>query len=108
MSTKPKDSKVAAAEDISGKPTLDGRRIRLADLQSQGTRSQPTTGDLHSQHWLKRVWAACNDFLAGMYTGESCAGTPHSERKSAHGEEAENVNQAGVYDQTERESKKDS
>jgi hypothetical protein len=64
----------------SARPGLDGRRIRLADLQGQVT--QPAAGEVSEsrKHWLKRCWAACNDFLAGMYTGESCAGTPHSER----------------------------
>lgn len=65
---------------LSNKPTLDGRRIRLADLQAQVTQPASGDGSEPQKHWLKRCWAACNDFLAGMYTGESCAGTPHSER----------------------------
>lgn len=60
--------------------TFDGRRTSLADLQSQTSRPGDEGEDTRFKHRLKRVWAACNDFLAGMYTGESCAGTPHSER----------------------------
>ncbi len=62
--------------------TLDGKRIRLADLQVQSTEDSPES----KKHWLKRCWAACNDFLAGMYTGESCAGTHHSERRNSQAE----------------------
>ena len=81
MSKEQQNSDVQGAGDLQSKPTLDGRRISLADIQSQVTPFQPKQGYGAKQHWFKRFWAACNDFLAGMYTGESCAGTPHSERQ---------------------------
>lgn len=62
------------------RPTLDGQRTRLSDLQSQRGDAVGSGEAQPEQHRLKRIWSACNDFLMGMYTGESCAGTPHSER----------------------------
>ena len=54
-------------------PTLDGRRLGISELNlGQGG------GGGRFNRLLRHV----SLFLAGMYTGESCAGTPHGERKS--------------------------
>ena len=97
-----------APGESQGKPTLDGRRIRLADLQSQVTTSQLNHGDGAKPHWLKRFWAACNDFLAGMYTGESCAGTPHSERNSLRKDITDVSSHTEQQDESKQLAKKDS
>lgn len=54
-------------------PTFDGRRVKLGELNlpPEPRRSGP----------LQRLRRNLALFLAGMYTGESCAGTPHSERR---------------------------
>jgi len=53
--------------------TLDGKRLGLREL-NMGVEAGPGK--------FKRFLRRLSEFLAGMYTGESCAGTPHSERKS--------------------------
>ena len=71
MSTRAPDSK--PRESARREPTLYGRRIGLSEL-NLGV--EPKRG--RWQRWLY----AFSQFLAGMYTGESCAGTPHSERST--------------------------
>lgn len=58
-------------------PTFDGKRVQLGELNLP---SEPQRGGALSR--LRRNLAL---FLAGMYTGESCAGTPHSERRNRSG-----------------------
>jgi hypothetical protein len=53
--------------------TLDGKRLSLAELNM---------GIGSGAGKFKRFLGNLSEFLAGMYTGESCAGTPHGERKS--------------------------
>jgi hypothetical protein len=60
-----------ASEPAASEPTLDGRRLDMSDLKL------PLAG---GQSRWQRVLNNVSMFLAGMYTGESCAGTPHSER----------------------------
>ncbi len=55
--------------------TLDGKRLRLHEL-NLGTDNDARVGR------IRQVFRNLSLFLAGMYTGESCAGTPHSERHS--------------------------
>ncbi|MGM0633557.1 MAG: hypothetical protein ACQETO_10370 [Pseudomonadota bacterium] len=55
-------------------PTLDGRRLRINELNMPEVPSRPT--------WWQRVRRNLSLFIAGLYTGESCAGTPHRDRKS--------------------------
>lgn len=62
-----------AEETDNKEPTLDGKRLGMRDL-NMGVEIGPGR--------LKRFFRNLSEFLAGMYTGESCAGTPHSERKS--------------------------
>jgi hypothetical protein len=53
--------------------TFDGKRVKLGELNLP---AEPRhTG------FLQRLRRNLGLFLAGMYTGESCAGTPHSERR---------------------------
>lgn len=54
-------------------PTYDGRRVQLRELN--------LPPEPRSSGPLQRLRRNLALFLAGMYTGESCAGTPHSERK---------------------------
>ncbi|KKO12927.1 hypothetical protein LCGC14_0009440 [marine sediment metagenome] len=54
-------------------PTLDGRRLGLNELN---------LGNTSGRGRFKRFLRHLSQFLAGMYTGESCAGTPHDERRS--------------------------
>lgn len=53
-------------------PTLDGKRLQIQNLNLVDA-----NGNTRTKRFLRRL----SEFLAGMYTGESCAGTPHSERK---------------------------
>ena len=55
--------------------TLDGKRLHLHELNLG-------TGNGSSAGRIRQVFRNLSLFLAGMYTGESCAGTPHSERHS--------------------------
>lgn len=56
---------------------LNGRRLALQELN---------LGDSYTRGDRKSLWQrfmrALSQFLAGMYTGESCAGTPHGEHRS--------------------------
>ncbi|MEX0740893.1 MAG: hypothetical protein WD071_16285 [Pseudohongiella sp.] len=54
-------------------PTLDGRRLGLNELN---------LGQIKGRGKFKQCLRHLSQFLAGMYTGESCAGTPRGERKS--------------------------
>lgn len=65
--------------DPEVEPTLDGKRVQLEELKlpSEPERAGP----------LRRLRRNLALFLAGMYTGESCAGTPHSERRRHTGKE---------------------
>lgn len=68
--------KTVSAEGAKGrdkKPVWDGNRLPLSELNL-------ATGKTRGP--LKRFLQKLNLFLAGMYTGEGCAGTPHSERSS--------------------------
>lgn len=58
-------------------PTLNGRRLGINEL-NLGADKGPGKRENLPRRFLRGV----SLFLAGMYTGESCAGTPHSERKS--------------------------
>ncbi len=58
-------------------PTLDGRRLRIHELNMPEVPSRPT--------WWQRARRNLSLFIAGLYTGESCAGTPHRERKHHDG-----------------------
>ncbi len=53
-------------------PTLDGERLRVGDLNFPRRQAGGR---------LRRLLNNLSLFLAGMYTGESCAGTPHSHRQ---------------------------
>jgi hypothetical protein len=55
--------------------TLDGKRLHLHEL-NLGTNDGSRVGR------IRQSFRNLSLFLAGMYTGESCAGTPHSERHS--------------------------
>lgn len=61
--------------------SLDGRRLQLHELRLP---------EKDGRSRLSRALRALSEFLAGMYTGESCAGTPH-ESRSPHraGKQAE-------------------
>lgn len=54
--------------------TLDGKRVRLDELNLGATDSDSDSGR------IRQFFRNLSQFFAGMYTGESCAGTPHSER----------------------------
>jgi|GEM_PF-1721541 len=54
-------------------PTLDGRRLGINELN---------LGRIRGRGKLKQFLRRLSQFLAGMYTGESCAGTPHDEQQS--------------------------
>jgi hypothetical protein len=65
------------SDDSAGKDTeatLDGKRLRLHEL------NLGISGDSTKDGRIQRFFRNLSQFLAGMYTGESCAGTPHSER----------------------------
>lgn len=53
--------------------TLDGKRLSIREIN---------LGVAPARGPVRRFFYSLSQFLAGMYTGESCAGTPHSERKS--------------------------
>ena len=55
----------------------NGRRLGLQELNL----GVDNGCDRHNGMW-QRFLRGLSQFLAGMYTGESCAGTPHGERKS--------------------------
>ncbi len=55
----------------TAEPTLDGTRIGIKDLN---------LGQVQGRGRLRRLLRNVSHFLAGMYTGESCAGSPHSHR----------------------------
>lgn len=56
---------------------LNGRRLALQELNLGVGYSR---GDRKSL-W-QRFMRGLSQFLAGMYTGESCAGTPHGEHRA--------------------------
>lgn len=66
------DQEQASKGRHESEPTLDGRRLGLDGLKLP---------EANGKTRLKRLLRRISEFLAGMYTGESCAGTPHSERK---------------------------
>lgn len=53
-------------------PTLDGERLQMHELNIPRGKGKGR---------LQRLISGVSQFLAGMYTGESCAGTPHKERQ---------------------------
>lgn len=57
--------------------SLDGKRLRLHELNPG-----PSVDDSNPGR-IQRLLRNLSQFLAGMYTGESCAGTPHSERSKS-------------------------
>jgi len=57
---------------------LNGKRLGLNELDLGADRA--TAGQ--QGRWVRFIHAL-ELFLAGMYTGESCAGTPRDEHKSA-------------------------
>lgn len=61
----------------SSEPTLNGRRLRIDELNLGADK-----GPGKRENLPRRLLRGVSLFLAGMYTGESCAGTPHGERKS--------------------------
>lgn len=65
-------SKQGESKNDTAAPTLDGTRIGRNELNLGQVRGQSRL-----QRWLRNL----SHFLAGMYTGESCAGSPHSHRK---------------------------
>jgi hypothetical protein len=69
----PATAKVSVVgEPATSEPTLDGRRLGISELNLP-------SASAHGR-W-RRALNNLSMFLAGMYTGESCAGTPHSARK---------------------------
>lgn len=56
-------------------PTLDGRRLQIDELNLA---EEPGEGSKQGR-W-RRFLRNLSLFMAGMYTGESCGGTPHSSR----------------------------
>ena len=57
--------------------TLDGERTRVADLNID----LPFADDQVSQGLWSRLAKSCKNlslFMAGMYTGVGCSGTPHT------------------------------
>lgn len=61
------------SESEKKQATLDGKRLSIKEIN---------LGVAPSRGPVRRFFFSLSQFLAGMYTGESCAGTPHSERKS--------------------------
>ncbi|ALO45852.1 hypothetical protein PS2015_1193 [Pseudohongiella spirulinae] len=53
--------------------TLDGKRLSIKEIN---------LGVAPPRGPVRRFFYGLSQFLAGMYTGESCAGTPHSERQN--------------------------
>lgn len=66
--------------DDRSEPTMDGKRLELQDLNLP---------DAEGRGRARRFLRKLSEFLAGMYTGESCAGTPHSERKRGDSDHSE-------------------
>jgi hypothetical protein len=60
--------------------TLDGKRLSMRELN---------TGIKTGGGRARRFFNGLSQFLAGMYTGESCAGSPHSERHRGEGAEVQ-------------------
>ncbi|MCI5105853.1 MAG: hypothetical protein MRY76_04005 [Pseudomonadales bacterium] len=63
-------------------PTLDGKRTRVDQL-NLGTAQSPDKTEQVPAGGLKRLFYRLNQVLAGMYTGLTCYGTPHSHRREA-------------------------
>jgi len=65
----------------SGRPrkTVDGERVRVSELNTEVPFSEQQTDNPGSSRLL-RWWRNLNLVLAGMYTGLTCYGTPHSQR----------------------------
>ncbi len=59
-------------------PTYDGKRLQINEINT----GAPAAG----KSGLSRALRNLSLFFAGMYTGESCAGTPHSDRKKSRRE----------------------
>lgn len=58
-------------------PTLDGRRVQVGELNlGAGGDGNSEKGQGRFRRFLRNL----SLFMAGMYTGESCGGTPHSSR----------------------------
>jgi hypothetical protein len=68
--------------------TPDGRRVQLRVLLQDVIPAKDGRQTLQRGR-LRRLLHNLNFFLAGMYTGEGCAGTPHSEsrRRQPEGED---------------------
>jgi len=64
--------KQSESTNDTAEPTLDGTRIGIKDLN---------LGQVQGRSRLQRLLRNVSHFLAGMYTGESCAGSPHSHRQ---------------------------
>ena len=58
-------------------PGPNGKRLGLIELNLEADRADPD----QEGRWLRFIHAL-ELFLAGMYTGESCAGTPRDEHPS--------------------------
>ncbi len=61
-------------------PTLDGKRTRVDQL-NLGAAQSPENSEEVPAGGLKRLFFRLNQVLAGMYTGLTCYGTPHSHRR---------------------------
>jgi hypothetical protein len=71
-----RDSESGEKPGAPSASTLDGRRLAIGELN---------LGQVEGRGRFRQLLRNLSLFLAGMYTGESCAGTPHGERKP-HGE----------------------
>jgi len=72
-------------------PTLDGKRLSMRELN---------TGIKTGGGRARRFVTGLSQFLAGMYTGESCAGSPHSERQRGDGTEVQEEDGKGSQTQS--------
>jgi hypothetical protein len=63
-------------------PTLDGKRTRVDQLNLGAVQSSENSEQMPSGG-LKLLFFRLNQVLAGMYTGLTCYGTPHSHRREA-------------------------
>jgi hypothetical protein len=68
---KPETDKTDQYIRQDAEPTLDGRRLQINELNLDSGKGQG--------RW-RRLLRNLSLFMAGMYTGESCGGTPHSSR----------------------------
>ena len=76
----------STSSSTENRASLDGERVRVTELNTDlPFASLSNTRDTRIRRW----WRNFNLVLAGMYTGLTCYGTPHSQRPRDSGQDSD-------------------